>query len=82
MQNNIDKNDLISFIESIPSNVEVIDDFIDNKLFYTDYIDTAEELIKSLKAIRNIYGFAKKQRFKVFLKSLSTEIYWHFITSL
>ena len=74
MQNDIDKNELIKFIKNIPSNVEKIDDFIDNKLFYTDFLDTAEELVKPLKSIRKIYGFAKRQRFKVFLKSLSTEI--------
>ena len=69
MQNDIDKNELIEFIKNIPSNVEKIDDFIDNKLFYTDFLDTAEELVKPLKSIRKIYGFAKRQRFKVFLKS-------------
>ncbi len=74
MQNDINKNDIIQFIENIPSNVEIIDDFIDNKLSYVDYLDTIEELVKPLKAIRNIYGFAKKQRFKTFLKSISTQI--------
>ena len=74
MQNDINKNDIIQFIENIPSNVEIIDDFIDNKLSYIDYLDTIEELVKPLKAIRNIYGFAKKQRFKIFLKSISTQI--------
>lgn len=74
MLNDIDKDSIIDFIENIPSKIEEIDDLIDNKLYYTDYLDTAEEIIKPLKAIRKIYGFAKKQRFKVFLKSLSTEI--------
>ena len=74
MQNDVNKDDIIKFIENIPSNVEIIDDFIDNKLSYVDYLDTIEELVKPLKAIRNIYGFAKKQKFKIFLKSISTQI--------
>lgn len=74
MQNNINKNDIISLIKSIPSKTEEIDNFIDNQLFYTDYLDTAEELLKPVKAIRKIYGFAQKQKFKSFLKSLSTKI--------
>ncbi len=74
MQNNINKNDIISLIKSIPSKTEEIDNFIDNQLFYTDYLDTAEEVLKPVKAIRKIYGFAKKQKFKSFLKSLSTKI--------
>ena len=74
MQNDVNKDDIIKFIENIPSNVEIIDDFIDNKLSYVDYLDTIEELVKPLKAIRNIYGFAKKQKFKIFLKSMSTQI--------
>ena len=74
MQNDVNKDDIIKFIENIPSNVEIIDDFIDNKLSYVDYSDTIEELVKPLKAIRNIYGFAKKQKFKIFLKSISTQI--------
>lgn len=74
MQNDIDKNGLINFIKNIPSKIEEIDNIIDNKLFYTDYLSTAEELVKPIKAIRNIYEFGKKQRFKAFLKSLSKEI--------
>ena len=62
MQNDVNKDDIIKFIENIPSNVEIIDDFIDNKLSYVDYLDTIEELVKPLKAIRNIYGFAKKNK--------------------
>lgn len=74
MLNEKDTNELVDFIKNIPSKIEIIDNIIDEKLFYRDYIDTAEELIKPLKAIGKVYEFAKKQRFKEFLKSISKEI--------
>ena len=70
MLNEKDTNELVDFIKNIPSKIEIIDNIIDEKLFYRDYIDTAEELIKPLKAIGKVYEFAKKQRFKEFLKSI------------
>ena len=74
MLNEKDTNELVDFIKNIPSKIEIIDNIIDEKLFYRDYIDSAEELIKPLKAIGKVYEFAKKQRFKEFLKSISKEI--------
>jgi len=65
------KNEIIEFSKQSLSRINEIDDIIDN---IKDLTDTASDLVKPIKAFKNVYEVAKKIRFKRFLKSYAKNL--------
>ena len=70
------KTELIQFAQQSFVNTDKLNDIVDtftNSIM--DLADTASDLIKPIKAFRDIYGAAKRIRFKMFLKSYSKNLH-------
>lgn len=69
------KDEIIEFSKQSLSRIKEIDDIVDSFTEnINDLTDTASDLVKPIKAFKDVYEVAKKIRFKRFLKSYAENL--------